>query len=74
MKMVEVIGGLYINMDNEQYIFYKKIVSYCRKNKTDYVPLNKLTERQRIVAQRLVDSHVLDRRDGKFIIRVKEVL
>lgn len=74
MRAVEILGGLHITIDNEQYMFYRKVVSFCRKNNIDYVPINKLTDKERTVAQRLVDSHVLDRVDGKFIVRYKEVL
>ena len=71
MKVVEIIGGLYMNLSNEQYAFYKGMVRHCRKNSIDRIPINSLNDKQRTVAQRLVDSHVLDRRNGEYIIRTE---
>lgn len=60
-----------MSLDNEQFAFYKKIVLYCRKHNTDTIPLNKFNDKQRSIAQRLVDSHVLDRRNNTYILRTE---
>ena len=61
MKVVEVVGGLYTNISEHDLKLVKKMLETKRyKLKKDDLP-----EKIQFIAQRLVDSHILDF-DGEF--------
>lgn len=65
MKIVEVTGGLYINLPNKEYHFLLKM-----KNKgIEKIPRNKLNERNTFIADNLVNYHILDKDNDYYYLR-----
>lgn len=56
MRMVEIVGGLYTQLPETEYRFVKKMIEKSiRKIKKE-----NLSDKAQVIAERLVDLHVLD--------------
>lgn len=56
MRMVEIVGGLYTQLPETEYRF----VSRMKEQNIRKIKKEKLTDRAQVIAERLVDLHVLD--------------
>ena len=70
MTIVEIVGGLHLQLDGLQNKLYEAMKKYCTTHKTNKIPMDKLSDRQRIIAQRLVDSHLLNKISGNYVLRI----
>lgn len=69
MRIVEIIGGLNVSLSIQEYDLYTRIQNYCKKAKTNKIPLSKFNERNYNTAMKLVNHSILDRDKGCFILK-----
>lgn len=61
MRVIEVVGGLYTNVHEQDF----KLIEKMLETKRYKLKKDDISERLQVIAQRLVDSHVLDY-DGEY--------
>lgn len=61
MKVIEVTGGLYTMVQQQDFKLIEQMIAKKIKN----LKKDELSEKVQVIAQRLVDSHVLDF-DGEY--------
>lgn len=62
MRMIEIVGGIYTQLPEREYRFVRKMI----EKKVYKIKKEKLSDRAKVIAERLVDLHVLDY-DGVYL-------